>query len=66
MSSAFEHWVYTPKAIKHPEFPMLTEILYSVCNNDEEKFNLLMEYLEITFDAGYVQGQCDWITEANK
>jgi hypothetical protein len=58
-NSAFDHWLLTAKAAApNPNnLPLLTEMLYGICNSNDEKFVRLCEILEECFKAGQLKGE---------
>jgi hypothetical protein len=57
-NSAFDHWFLTAKAAAPQEhLPLATELLYGICNNNDEKFLRLCEILEECFKAGQLKGE---------
>jgi hypothetical protein len=53
----FENWYYSQKSLVQPDFPMGTEILYSICNDDIQKFNAINAYLQIAYEQGVKDGE---------
>lgn len=53
----FENWIYSAVDPKSPELmgsapPMLTALMYWVCDKDVPKFERACEYLQTAFEAG--------------
>jgi hypothetical protein len=62
-NSEFDHWLLTAKSSvpnnpygKH-NLPLATELLYGICNNDDDKFLRLCDILEECFKAGQLKGE---------
>ena len=53
--SEFDQWWFRQKSLDG-FVPMGTDILFNVCENKIEKFNLINEYLEQAFLAGKHSG----------
>ena len=62
-NSAFDHWFLTTKSStpNNPynlhKLPLATELLYGICNNDDDKFLRLCDILEECFKAGQLKGE---------
>lgn len=62
-NSAFDHWLLTAKSsvLNNPynqhNLPLATELLYGICNNDDDKFLRLCDILEECFKAGQLKGE---------
>jgi hypothetical protein len=58
-NSAFDHWLFTAKSVAPNlhNLPLATEMLYGICNNNDEKFVRLYEILEECFKAGQLKGE---------
>lgn len=60
LGSMYNRWLYTSKSDKmrigELEVPMLTEILFRVCDNDREKFEDVTNMLERAYFAGMSDG----------
>jgi hypothetical protein len=56
LENDFENWVYSWKTSKimigNLPIPVLTELLYGICENNVEKFNTLNDYIKEAFVAG--------------
>lgn len=52
----FEQWFMKEKSTKDNLFgtpvPLLTELLYNVCNNDVEKFDRVCDMMQLAYQAG--------------
>lgn len=55
-SDAFTEWVLAAKSDtigpNNVAVPLLTEVLYRICDNDAEKFNRVCDMMELAFKAG--------------
>jgi hypothetical protein len=53
---AFEHWCYTTTddsaLIDGRPVPLLTTLIYRVCNGDQDKFRDVLKALQAAFEAG--------------
>lgn len=54
-AKAFEQWCYTAQ---NPEtnLPLLTHIIYKVCQENQERFKEAVEILKKAFKDGYEEG----------
>jgi hypothetical protein len=57
MKSARTDWNFSAMGIRRPDFSLLTEVLFRVCQNDEDRFYLATEQLDAAFAAGWKAGQ---------
>lgn len=51
--ASFDAWHFTAPGTKLPSFPLMTEALYAICDNNPTKFELLNEHLRLAFNAGW-------------
>jgi hypothetical protein len=57
MISARTRWSFSAMGLQRPAFPLLTEVLFQVCQNDDDRFRLATEQLDAAFAAGWKAGQ---------
>jgi len=55
LNGHYERWIYSQKSSLNPSFPMLTEILYSICEQNDWKFERVVKIIENAYVAGYNQ-----------
>lgn len=55
-NEAFELWCYnTWEVVNGISVPVLTTLMYRVCNRDHEKFDEAMRIIRMAFEAGAKQ-----------
>jgi hypothetical protein len=60
-ANAFDQWLEAEafESHQHNEVPLVTQMLYEVCDHDAKKFARVMEALIEAFTAGRLTGQDD-------
>jgi hypothetical protein len=63
----FDDWVMTvPGSVKdlqpgpdgkYHQIPLITEVLYTLCNGDVDRFKSVMELMKLAYEAGGKNGQ---------
>ena len=59
---AFDAWCYlaeSPLKMDGRPLPLLTELIYRVCDNDAAKFERALEMLQAAFEAGQASAVVD-------
>lgn len=56
--SDFDYWFFTARAAA-PEahLPLATELLYGICDNNNDRFERLCDILNQCFKAGQLKGE---------
>lgn len=54
-NAAFDRWCFATKDAR-TGLPMLTTLLYAVCDNDRKKFEEAMDILQKAYEAGQKVG----------
>ena len=55
--SDFDRWFFAAKSSVHPEYPLMSEILFLYAKENEEHFKGLCDILEQCFNAGVKVGE---------
>jgi hypothetical protein len=62
-NTAFEKWCYTAedstRTINGKPIPLITTFLFSVCQEDQKRFELGIDILRMAFEAGQREGLSD-------